>query len=238
MSSFKYVIVSKDDKFSLGTTAEIEALATSDRVVKCISNNTKSLPDVYNSEIDARFDYVVLMHADVKLDIASLESHVTAVADKYDVIGLCGTSIMNVSQSPLNWWTGSNPTPQSKWGCVCHGELGNQVSYFSAHSPTTLDHEVACIDGLCIILTKKAILSGLRFDPLFKYDFYDSDISFQTVMKYNLRLGVIVEKSLQHYSVGKSILTSDFLKHELDFRKKWNLGIPENSAVSKVVAKP
>ena len=97
MSSFKYLIVSKDDKFSLGTKAEIEALITPNRTIRCISNNTKSLPDVYNSEIDARFDYVVLMHADVKLDIASLESHVTAVADKYDVIGLCGTSIMNVS---------------------------------------------------------------------------------------------------------------------------------------------
>lgn len=45
-------------------------------------------------------------------------------------------------------------------------------------------------------------------------------------MKHNLKLGVIVEKSLQHYSIGKSILSVDFLRHELDFRKKWNLDIP------------
>lgn len=56
-------------------------------------------------------------------------------------------------------------------------------------------------------------------------------------MKKNLRLGVIVEKSLQHYSVGKSILSNDFLKHELDFRKKWGLDIPENSALQKIAAK-
>lgn len=54
-------------------------------------------------------------------------------------------------------------------------------------------------------------------------------------MKYKLKLGVIVEQSLQHYSVGKSILTKDFLTHELDFRKKWNLEIPPNSPIMKIM---
>lgn len=177
------------------------------------------------------------MHADVKLDIQSLEKHVLETEGKYDIFGLCGTSVLNVSQSPLNWWTGSNPTPTSKWGFVSHGELGNQISFFSQHSPEVTDHEVACIDGLCIIFSKKALQSGIKFDPIFQFDFYDTDISMQAVMKYGLCLGVLVEKSLQHYSVGKSILTRDFLTHELDFRKKWNLEIPESSPLKQLVAK-
>jgi hypothetical protein len=50
-------------------------------------------------------------------------------------------------------------------------------------------------------------------------------------MREKLRLGVIVEKSLEHYSIGKSILTKDFLIHEVDFRKKWGLPIPDNSPI-------
>ena len=61
------------------------------------------------------------------------------------------------------------------------------------------------------------------------------NISFQAILKYDLKLGVLVEESLQHYSVGKSILTQDFLKHEIDFRKKWNLDIPENSPIRKMM---
>ena len=237
MTKFRYVVVAKDSKFSLGTLEEIQSLNNESREVKCISNNTKSLPEIYNEYLNESraandVDFLVFMHADVKVDLASLEAHCIACESKYDVMGLCGTSIINVSQSPLNWWTGSNPTPNAKWGCVTHGEIGNQTSYFSKHTPDQLDHEVACIDGLCIIFTKKALGKPIYFDTQFQYDFYDTDLSFQCVLKYQLRLGVIVEKSLQHYSVGKSILTRDFLQHEVDFRKKWNLEIPPNSPIN------
>lgn len=234
---FHYVIVSKDEQFSFGTKEEILALQSQSRKIDLVSSNSKPLPKVFNEYLQAEretsySDFLVFMHADVKVNLDSLESHTAECSSKYDVMGLCGTSIMNVSQSPLNWWTGSNPTPQSKWGCVTHGELGNQTSFFNQHSPDARDHEVACIDGLCMIFTKKAIHeTAISFDEKFEFDFYDTDISFQCVMQYKLKLGVIVEKSLQHYSVGKSILTEDFLKHEIDFRQKWNLEIPSNSPI-------
>ena len=86
------------------------------------------------------------------------------LSGKYDLIGLCGCAKISVGQSPLNWFCGSIPYPNDRWGCVTHGELGGQVSFFSQHRPDVLDHEVACIDGLCIIFSRKAIDSGLRFD--------------------------------------------------------------------------
>ena len=67
-----------------------------------IPNNKDKLSVVYNRELySAReigdHDFVVFMHADVKLDLKHFISHVEEVADKYDVIGLCGTTIVNVS---------------------------------------------------------------------------------------------------------------------------------------------
>ena len=204
-----------------------------------IPNNTEKLTTIYNRIIekhkDDNTDFLILMHADVYINVNSLIAHIERCKEQYDVMGLCGCSKMSVSQSPLNWWTGSNPFPEHKWGCVTHGELGNQTSFFNKHLPHVKDHAVSCIDGLCIILSKKAIQSGMRFDENFAFDFYDTDLSFQCVMKYKMKLGVLVEDSLNHYSVGKSILTKDFLKHEIYFRKKWNLKIPVDSPIQQMI---
>ena len=166
------------------------------------------------------------MHADVQLDAEGLTKHVESVAGKYDLIGLCGCQKINVSQTPLNWFCGSIPFPDFRWGCVTHGELGGETSFFNRMNPETTDSEVACIDGLCIIFTKKAIDSGLRFDEdLGMYDMYDTDISFQAILKYGLKVGVVVRKDLSHFSVGKSILTKECYETEKKFRKKW--GFPQ-----------
>lgn len=162
------------------------------------------------------------MHHDVNLDIFQLIHDLDIIKNKYDVIGLCGTEVLNVSQSPLNWFTGSAQTPNKRWGCVTHGEVNSQ-SFYNIDRANIKDHSVACIDGLCIIFGQNAINSQLKFDEQFYFDQYDTDISLQTILNYKMKLGVIVEKSLQHYSIGKSILSEEFLKHEKDFRKKWKI---------------
>lgn len=241
MSKWKFVIVSKDKNFKMPPEKFTELVGLADLNMSYIDSNTKPLAEVYNEYLDVErqwhsssFDYMVFMHADVAFNLESFIKHVESVAGKYDIIGLCGTSVMNVSQSPLNWYTSSSPTPQNRWGCVIHGELNNRMAWFSEHSPDVGDHEVACIDGLCIIFTKTAIAdNSIRFDPsVGSFDFYDTDISMQAMMK-GLKLGVVVRKDLMHYSVGRSILTDEFLKNEVKFRNKWNLPIPENSPIRK-----
>ena len=102
------------------------------------------------------------------------------------------------------------------------------MSWFSQHSPDVGDHEVACIDGLCMIFTKTALESRIEFDPgIGKYNCYDTALCLDAMLNYNLKLGVIVRKDLIHYSVGKSILNQDFLKEEYNMRKKFKLPIPE-----------
>ena len=239
----KFVIVSKDTNFKLLNEDFNKAHDIADISTVFIENNTKSLASVYNNQLqqirinNEYIDYLVFMHSDVSFNIRSFITNLNSVGPKYDALGLCGTSTMNVSQSPLNWWTGSNPTPYDKWGCVTHGELGDQTSYFSSHSPNVMDHEVSCIDGLCIIFNNKVINSDIKFDEnIGKFDFYDTDISFQLVMTYKFKLGVMVCKDLCHYSIGKSIMTNDFLENELKFRQKWNLPIPNDSAIAKYLA--
>lgn len=75
---------------------------------------------------------------------------------------------------------------------------------------------------MCVILGRKALEeSDVLFDPMFSFSHYDTDFSFECVFKKHLRLGVIVRKDLQHWSVGKSILTQEFKEAELKFRQKW-----------------
>lgn len=243
MSKWKFVIVSKDDKFKMGPEKFTEAMNFGEFNMSYVDNNTKPLAEVYNDYLNYErtrpdgtdLDYIVFMHADVSFNLEGFVKHVDKVAGKYDIIGLCGTAVMNVSQSPLNWFTSSRPTPNKRWGCVMHGELGNQMTWFSQHSPDVGDHEVVCIDGLCIIFAKKAIEDrAILFDPsVGAFDFYDSDISMQAMMR-GLRLGVVVRKDLMHFSVGRSILTKHFLENELKFREKWSLPIPENSPLKQL----
>lgn len=232
MINHKIYFISKDSNFMSGNLPDTEFLK-----FKYISDNKLPLAVIYNKIIEENkdVDFLYLVHSDVKLDFKMLAEHVESVRDKYDVIGLCGCSNISVSQSPLNWFCGSIPFPEKRWGCVSHGELKGQISYFSSHSPDITDHEVACIDGLCIILSQKAIQAGLRFDEnLGQYDMYDTDLSFQAVLKYKLKLGVVIRKDLCHYSVGKSILSENFLRTEIKFRNKWNLEIPQNSPIRKL----
>ena len=239
MMNIKFAIVSKDTSFKMLKEKFDLANDLASIDVEYISNNIDGLPKVYNRVLAEeraikKHDYLVFMHADVSFNTRSFIEHLKDVGSKYAVIGLCGTSTFNVSQSPLNWWTGSNPTPYEKWGCVTHGELGDQTSYFSEHSQNVMDREVACIDGLCIIFTRQALDTDMQFDEsLGEFDFYDSDISCQTLMKYKLKLGVMVQKDLCHYSVGRSILTPSFLDNEAKFRAKWNFPIPKDSAIAK-----
>lgn len=227
---FEFVFVSSDEKFSLDRqyTDEITK-AYPNAVFNYVANNTHSLGFVYNTFIKMHrekhdIDHLVFMHADVKLDIVELMKHVSSAADKYDVLGLCGCAKLSTKHSPLNWYTASREFPNFRWGYVSHGELGNQEAYFSSHSPATTDHEVGCIDGLCIILNPTALYSSdILFDERFQFNHYDTDFSFQCVFNKKLKLGVIVRKDLQHWSVGKSILRPEFMTTETIFREKWNL---------------
>lgn len=233
MKKFEFLIVSPSEKVDF----DIDAARLQQEInVTAVLNNKESLAKIYNTFLrdarstDQKPEFVIFMHHDVQLNVSSFIRHLDEVKDKYDVIGLCGTEQLNVSQSPLNWFTGSRLVPNKRWGCVTHGEAENCTSFYSSDRADVTDHQVACIDGLCMAFGKKALESKLEFDESFMFDQYDTDISLQTILTYHMKLGVIVERSLQHFSIGKSILGANFIEHEKDLRKKWNIELSSTAA--------
>lgn len=231
---FLISIVSKNEDFSISEEARTkfeEKFPGS--LVSLTPNNSVNITLVNNLMIDKAalegFDFLVMMHSDVDLNLINLANHIIECKDKYDVMGLCGCEKISISECPLNWFCGSRKFPEHRWGCVCHGELGNQVSFFSGDRFQITDHRVSCIDGLCIIFTRNAINSGLRFDEKLRFNCYDTQISLDAVMNYKLRLGCIVEKNLKHFSVGRSILGTEFLEDELVLRNRFGFEIPKGS---------
>lgn len=223
MNKFKFISVSKNEK-TLLDKKDFESIQNSEFIQ--ILNNKNKLTAVYNQYLDETrknkdSDFIVFIHGDAKVDVKHLINHILECQNKYDVMGLCGTEVIFIDQSPLNWFTGSIPKKEKRWGCVTHGE-SNSTSFFNVNH-NILDHEVICIDGVCIIFGPNAINNDLKFDEQFSFDFYDTDISFQCILNKNLKLGVLVEESLYHYSVGKQILSKNFLESEKIFRQKFPL---------------
>lgn len=232
--TFHFTIVSKDDEFCLPKESINGFLQKhpGSSITK-YANNKEKITILYNKEIESSiksgYDFSVMMHADVNVDLDSMVSHIEKCSGKYDVMGLCGCEKISVSESPLNWFCGSSKFPHGRWGCVTHGELNNSTSFFNFDRKNVTDHQVSCIDGLCIILSKKSMESGLRFDENLSFNCYDTQISFDSIINFKLRLGVIVEPSLIHFSVGRSILQDSFLDEEIILRKRFGFDVPKGS---------
>jgi hypothetical protein len=229
------VSVSKDGQY-IFTDEDIakanEALGSGFTFIKFDNKNNMKLTEIYNEYLDkyrkeGGYDYVMFIHADVRFDIPGLVDKLDRTSGKYDIVGLAGCKEFDTYASPLNWFTGSNFKPYSRYGYVKHSANGNKAEFYSSHSPMVEDTEVAAIDGLCIIFTKSALESDIKFDPKFAFDQYDTDLSLECVVSRKMHLGVIVEKSLVHNSVGPSIMSKRFLSGEIELRKKWLLQFPK-----------
>ena len=194
-----------------------------------IPDNNIDLPTRYNNFIDSSinpntstcdFDYIVLSHADVKFNPVSFISHLIWIDGKYDMIGLAGTKNLNASASPLNWYVGSKEFPYSRYGDVTMIDQNDREvrCFYNQYKPDVKDTEVVCIDGLCLILSRKLIEKGFRFDTgISDFDFYDTGASFKCLFEMKAKLGVMVEPVF-HESGGSGILDSKFIEDEKKFR--------------------
>ena len=194
-----------------------------------ISDNNNPLPNLYNSILDSSlnpnthtcdFDYIVLSHADVKFNPISFINHLIWIDGRYDMIGLAGTKNLNASASPLNWYVGSKQFIYSRYGDVTMIDQNDREvrCFYNQYKPDVKDTEVVCIDGLCIILSKKLIERGFRFDTgISDFDFYDTGASFKCLFEMKAKVGVMIEPVF-HASGGSGILDSKFLEDEKKFR--------------------
>lgn len=189
-------------------------------------NNTYTLTQFGNKMIEESkdyYDYLILMHADVDLSLNEFVKHLIETKDKYDIVGLAGTKKLFISQSPLTWFTGSHKYPKERYGRITHNHDGMMLeSFFSRDKPDVFDTEVLTIDGLLMCFNKKTLQNEkARFDEQFTYDFYDLDFCLNAQVNTDLKIGVFVQPTI-HNSLGKSVLTEEYLDPERKFRIKWN----------------
>ena len=208
---------------------EIEQLEKEDIAkidISTIPNNTLTLTQFGNKFIQEskdEYDYLILMHSDVDLSLNEFVKHLIEVKDKYDIVGLAGTKKLFISQSPLTWFTGSHKYPSERYGRITHNHDGMMIeSFFNKEKPDVFDTEVITIDGLLMCLNKKTLQNEkARFDEQFTYDFYDLDFCLNAQINTDLKIGVFVQPTI-HKSLGKSVLTEEYLNPERKFRAKWS----------------
>ena len=96
------------------------------------------------------------------------------------------------------------------WTSACGGKASGFVQHvlpdgrFLPSSYGPAPSPVVWLDGQCLILNKKAIESGLRFDEQFTFDFYDGDICF-SARKMGLSVGTAPILAT-HQSMGQGMM--------------------------------
>lgn len=182
--------------------------------------NERALPVVYNEAIQRAIeddaDWLVMVHDDVLLEedpIPKLE----ALADQYDVIGVAGTSRIELKQPALWHLMGGGFNGGHLHGRVLHMcNKGKTPTNFGPYP-----HRVVMIDGVFMAINRKA-MKVLRLDESnpAKFHFYDLDLSLEANAQ-GLKVGV-GDMLITHESLGLMEFTPEWLLGQEWFLNKYN----------------
>lgn len=182
-------------------------------------NNSEGLPKAYNKAIDKAleedWDALVLAHDDIWLEYDPIPKLIK-LFDTYDLIGVAGTSQINL-QSPALWHIMGGGFGGGKLhGAVAHGT--NQHKNMTNFG--TYPHRVVMLDGVFMAMNRK-VMESARFDitnPA-KAHFYDLDFSLNC-HKMGHRVGV-GDVYITHESPGLKEFTDEWKAAEEWFLKKY-----------------
>jgi len=176
-------------------------------------NNRRGLPDVYNSYIHHDFsqayDIIVFIHDDVSIEDSMFRYKLYQATKTHNVIGVAGTSEINISRPGL--WHKMSPNEKNWSGAVAHPYQGGiRMTHFG-----TSPKDCIVLDGLFIAARLKDLLdSDLRFDTQFHYHHYDLDFCIQAHQK-----GFLLSTWpiwLVHQSWGLASINNPAFKHSED----------------------
>jgi GT2 family glycosyltransferase len=183
------------------------------------ANNTLPLPTVYNYSIAAaqHDDILVFMHDDVWIDDYYFSDRIIEGLKSFDIIGVAGSKQRRANQP--SWLFTSldfqQDVTENLSGSIAHGKNPcGGVSHYGA-TPAACD----LLDGV-LLATSKTVLtqSGLMFDPLFAFHFYDLDFCRSAKLR-RLRLGTW-PICLTHQSAG-SFGSPDWRDMQRLYAAKW-----------------
>ena len=194
--------------------------------------NKNGLSTVYNNIIKTykSYDYILFIHDDLWLNDVLFIDKILSASKEFDLIGSCGGKSWERDSDinkPIIWTSASRDNGMS--GFMVHAADGNKInvklhSLYNGRGLFATNYgicpaRVLTIDGSFICFTKKAITENLRFDEIFKFHYYDMDISFQAYTKH-LKTGTCAVL-ITHESLGESVSQSEYMEAQKKFLDKW-----------------
>lgn len=223
MPSFKFICGTPKDKSENSSPLFHNVFDLRNDVVTVRSaveySNTRGLPDVYNQHAEgATEDFLIFIHDDVIINDIEIFRKILKYSDRFDLMGVAGTSSLNMfGEGALSWMCSLN---KNHLTCnVTHPMKDSPDTYTLGTNYGIAPRRAIALDGLMLIASRKAYTS-IKFDPLFKFDFYDMDYCLSAHEK-GLELGVI-PVPVTHLSGGYGILKPQYAETQKIFIEKWS----------------
>ena len=183
--------MSEDDFWANSALGQsLHSLGGDRRIVVSVAfDNRRGLPDIYNARIEQKGEdrILVFMHDDVWIDDLFFADRLVSALGHFDVVGVAGNSVRLARQA--GWgFLDAHLTPSSRGdlrGGISHGpdKFGKPDVFGESPAPCEL------LDGVILVVRKSQMQTlNVRFDPLFKFHFYDIDFC-RSARQAGLRLG-------------------------------------------------
>jgi len=198
--------------------------AASPAEIHLCANNSTGLPEIYNGSIEAARDnpaLLVFVHDDVFLQDYFWAGHLRSALNTFDIIGVAGNRRRQPLQAMWSLYldasTGTLKADDAEHlsGAVAHGSVfpPRQLDYFGPPGV-----ECKLLDGLLLAADSRTLIrSGLRFDPQFRFHFYDMDFC-REAERLGLRMGT-APLSVVHASGGS--MNDDWRTAFGAYLRKW-----------------
>ena len=185
-------------------------------------DNKMGLSECYNKVLDntaGQDTYILFMHDDVYILDTMFQEKLELGFQKYDVLGLAGSSDFNIRRLPITWIN----SPKESWsGGLFHSCVSGSDNIIDLKYNFYGEFNKKCftVDGAFIAVDRKKI-GNVRFQNEFLFDFYD--LAFCTeCYKAGLSIGTI-PLVLCHQSHGGGILKPEYKDVQDNFINKYRI---------------
>jgi tetratricopeptide (TPR) repeat protein len=173
--------------------------------LRLFKENREGLSTVYNTAIEEARDkpaILVFIHDDVFLNDFYWAKHLLEGLERFEIVGLAGNRCRAPHQASWMYLNDQfvRDRPENLSGVLGHGKGFPELIELSDYGDP--GHEVKLLDGVILAVRSTTLLQhDLRFDPRFRFHFYDMDFCRQAEQR-GIRMGTWA-LSLIHASAGR-----------------------------------
>lgn len=182
--------------------------------LKVFFNNENGMPMCYNKALhESNADYILFVHDDVFLNDVFLIEKLEKAFNKFDVVGLAGSSNFSIERTPICW----HNSPKESWsGAVLHPMVDKHDDKFIMTTFGETPKQVVIVDGLFIAINRKKVIeANVRFNEAFDFHFYDTAFCIDATLA-KLSIGT-VPILCTHMSHGGGIKTPEYAQLQKKF---------------------